>query len=418
MKPRVPLAWRHVPDAAMVVFFVVPSEESLAPRPGMLDTLEPPRVVRPPLHRREERLDLRVVVRGAEPGVQGLDSGPRKEAAGQPGAHLGAAVGQRSRVQGLGALQDVLVLEPPVPQGPYLRRVQALGQVPGHDLPAHPVQEHIEVEALPGDRSPEVGDVPAPELVRLVRKPGVGARTYRAPDPPDPGVRGIEPLQVPPEGHGRYGAAVVLEHPEGQSPAGEISQVPMGNNHSQKGTLFGEQRVPGPRVPPMPRGPRRLLPALQGPDAEPQGLGGLGLAQTGLLRLGHDPHDRLPRFRGARRPAPPLVEPERSLFLRSVYSTDSSASARSFSRSSRQTRSYSSGVMGGARAVPGANLEPGNGRTLHCLFNGPEILQGQAMPPEDLPHGGIGLPRLQKDAELSLCRQSAPLLPFGHTSPP
>lgn len=71
--PRVPLARRHVLDAAMVMRVVVPPEEPLAPRAGVLEALEPAGVIRPPLEGGEERLDRGVVIRGPGPGIQGLD---------------------------------------------------------------------------------------------------------------------------------------------------------------------------------------------------------------------------------------------------------------------------------------------------------------------------------------------------------
>lgn len=41
--------------------------------------------------------------------------------------------------------------------------------------------------------------------------------------------------------------------------------------------------------------------------------------------------------------------------------------------------------------MAGADLEPGNDQAFHGLLNRPKLLQGLAIPPEDLPHRNIGL---------------------------
>ena len=163
-----PLNRCHESDAAVAVPLVVPVHERHHPAAGVGLAGEGAHwVVRPVFHRPEQRLRGGVVV--AHPGSgEGSEHTQLLQAAFQRGGPHGiAVVGMED--QGLRA--SAIDALPQAGSADEISRdlgVFPFSDIPGHHLAAPDVDHQIEVEPDAPDAGGQVGDVPAPDLIRPV----------------------------------------------------------------------------------------------------------------------------------------------------------------------------------------------------------------------------------------------------------
>jgi len=162
----VALVGRHEPDGAVAVVVVVPVHECRHPQASLFLTAEGTSgIVRPVFHRAEQGFGVGVVV--ADPGS---GEGPEHAQLLQPhleggGPHGVAVVG----------MEDQRLAAPPadpLPQAGPADKISGdlgilvIGHVPSHRLSAPDVDHQVEVEPHAPHARGQVGDIPAPELIR------------------------------------------------------------------------------------------------------------------------------------------------------------------------------------------------------------------------------------------------------------
>jgi hypothetical protein len=169
---------------------VVPMRERLHERPDVLLGAEAPGEVAVVLDGLELRLGERVVVADPRAAVAAHYVQLGQQLQHRLGGHRRAAV----RVQGELSRGDAVLLAGAEDQFPGQVGALAGGDHPAHRVPAEDVQDHIEVEELPLAGSPQLGDVPGPDLVGAFRHPH---RHAVAPPPHDRPA--LADLAVPPQ---------------------------------------------------------------------------------------------------------------------------------------------------------------------------------------------------------------------------
>jgi hypothetical protein len=178
--PAETLRWRHEPDAAVAVLVVVPLHERHHPAAGLvLVAAWPSWVIRPVFDRSEQRLREGLFVADPRSG-EGSEHPELLQAALQPGGSHGIAVV---------GMEDQGLRAPPVDpltQAGLAHEVGGdlgvfpLSHLPGHDFAAPNVDHQVEVEPVAPDAGGQLGDVPAPELIRPVSpQPRNGTRLLR-----------------------------------------------------------------------------------------------------------------------------------------------------------------------------------------------------------------------------------------------
>ena len=152
----------HHGDTAVVVLLVVPVEELLAERTGILCRSEPVRELRAVLERFELRFRVRVVVADIGAAVGLGDSKIRKKESHRFGSHARPAVGMHSQLAGLNVLFDEAFFDQSLGQGGKFPK----GHHPADDVSAEDVQNDVKVEVGPLSRTFQLCNVPGPDLVR------------------------------------------------------------------------------------------------------------------------------------------------------------------------------------------------------------------------------------------------------------
>jgi len=150
----------HQADPAVAMLAVVPVEEPLAVRAGVLDRAEPLREVGPVLQGLELRLGVRIVIRDMRATVGLGDVQIDQQCRDGFGAHAGAAIG----VQRQGPGCDVFLLQCLGNEELGERGGFALGNHPSDDVAAEDIEDDVQVEAGPFGRALQLGDVPTPNL--------------------------------------------------------------------------------------------------------------------------------------------------------------------------------------------------------------------------------------------------------------
>jgi len=161
----VDIGWGVQAEPAVAVVFVVPAEEPLAVQPSGLDRGELLREVGPVFERLELRLGVRVVVGDMWSRVGLGDAEIGEQERDRLGGHRGAAVGMDRQLARSNPLLGKGLLDQYLGQWPGL----AGGDHPPDDVTGVDVDDHVEVEPRPLRRTPQLGDVPRPHLVRPVR---------------------------------------------------------------------------------------------------------------------------------------------------------------------------------------------------------------------------------------------------------
>ncbi len=162
----VALMRRHELDAAVAVPVVVPVHKRRHPQAGFLSAGEwASWVVRPVFRCSEQRFGVRVVVRHPWSGEGTEDSQFLQPGLQRRGTHGVAVVGMQHQ-EFLAAFADPLADTGPAHQIGCDGCILALGDIPGDDLAAPDVDHQIEVQPHPSYVGGQVGDVPAPHLVR------------------------------------------------------------------------------------------------------------------------------------------------------------------------------------------------------------------------------------------------------------
>ena len=151
----------EVADAAVAVSGVVPEEELAAEGKGVVEAAEAVRVAGVVLECLEVALREGVVVRDVGTGEALGDAEALKLLAEGEGRHGGASVVVEGELAGLDALAVTGLLDEPGGEGGVL----GVGQEPSRHAPREDVQDDVEVEVGPGRRSPELRNVPGPNLV-------------------------------------------------------------------------------------------------------------------------------------------------------------------------------------------------------------------------------------------------------------
>ncbi len=162
----VTLLGRHEFDAAVAVLVVVPVDERSDPLTSLLFGGKwLARVIRPVFHCPEQRFRVRVVVGHPWPRER-----PEHAQFFQPAFQRGrtqgvAVVGMED--QGLFPdLADPLAQASPAHQIRCNGWILTLIDIPGHDLAAPDVDHQVEVQPDPAHGGGQIGDVPAPHLLR------------------------------------------------------------------------------------------------------------------------------------------------------------------------------------------------------------------------------------------------------------
>src|ERR1041385_2427907 len=146
----------------MTVLLVVPLEELLAEGATVLDAAEAVWEVGPVLQGSELAFGIRVVVGDVGPAVSLGDAQVGHEKGDRLGGHDPAAVGVNVELaSGNLMLADGFVDEP---RGQF--GALAGSHHPTGDVAAEDVEDDVEIKVGPFDRPQQLGDVPAPKLVR------------------------------------------------------------------------------------------------------------------------------------------------------------------------------------------------------------------------------------------------------------
>ena len=163
----VTLVGSHELDAAVAVPVVVPIHKRGHPKAGVLRvTKGPTRVVRSVFRCPEQGFGVGVVVGHPWPG-EGSEHAQLLQPALERGRTHGVAVVGLQDQRLLAALADPLADAGPADQIGCNGWVLAFGDVPGHHLAAPDVDHQIEVQPHSTNGGRQVGDIPAPHLVRL-----------------------------------------------------------------------------------------------------------------------------------------------------------------------------------------------------------------------------------------------------------
>jgi hypothetical protein len=279
----------HEAKGAVPMLGVVPGEEPLAERLGVLVGAEPGREVRPVLEGLELGLGEGVVVRDLRPAVRGDHAEGGQQQGHGLGCHRGAAVGVNGELIGC----DVLALATLGDQDLGQRGRFLASQQPADDVAAKDVEQHVEVVVRPLDGAQELGDVPAPDLVRP------GGEQFRLPIRRVPElvaplahlrVRGQHPV------HRADRARRHLARVEQLRPDLRRRQVDEPVPMEQGQDLLAISRREGvPRGAPRPRGRdswrRAAPPPVERGPSQPQGVAQRGDAHPSVALLDHGNHD-------------------------------------------------------------------------------------------------------------------------------
>ena len=159
---RMALLRGHVPERAVPVRLVVPTQERCHPLAGCLEAVEAmDRPVRSVLERAEGGLSVGIVVTGARSREGALDAQPVKRCLQGSAFHGGAIVGmQHGRGVNTALSQHGTVDELASPT-PTFR----LEHFSSNDLAAVEVEDQVEIEELPAHAARQPRDVPHPDLV-------------------------------------------------------------------------------------------------------------------------------------------------------------------------------------------------------------------------------------------------------------
>jgi hypothetical protein len=142
----------------VAVLVVVPAEEALAERSGVLDAAEPIREGRVVLEGLELALRVGVVVGDVRAGVGAGDAQVGQQHGHRLGGHRGAPVSVDSERAGGHLLAGDGVGQQPLGQAGGL----AGGDHPPDHIAAEEVQDRVQVEPGPLGRAGQLGQVPAP----------------------------------------------------------------------------------------------------------------------------------------------------------------------------------------------------------------------------------------------------------------
>jgi len=162
----VALVGRHELDAAVAVPMVVPVDKRRHPLAGLLLAGKwPSRVVRAIFRGAEQRLGIEFVVRYPWPR-EGSQHAQLFHPALQRGRTHRNAVIRVEDQRLLPAFADPLSQAGPAHQIRCNGGVFSLGDIPGHHLAAPDADHQVEVQPDPAHGGGEIGDIPAPHLIR------------------------------------------------------------------------------------------------------------------------------------------------------------------------------------------------------------------------------------------------------------
>src|SRR5689334_8057362 len=149
-------------DPRVTMLLVVPVEKLLTEDAAVLDTAETIRKIRPILQGAKLAFRIRVVVGNVRPAVRLGDAQVSHQKSDGLGGHDLAAVGMDGELPG----GDLVFAD-----GFFDELLGQFGAFPRcnhptNDVAAEHVQDDVEIEVGPLDRTQQFGDVPTPELVR------------------------------------------------------------------------------------------------------------------------------------------------------------------------------------------------------------------------------------------------------------
>ena len=168
-------------DPGMVVFGIVPGKELPAEGAGILDGAKAFRVIGSVFQCFERSLGERVIIGYAGAGIRGGYPEIGQELGKGVGFHGTAVIGMDGERIPLNLLFGAGFRDKGFGQFGRFPR----GDQPAHDIPAVDVENFIEIEEGPLDRSPELGDIPGPHLVGFRSQEfgsGTGPRKGLSPD--------------------------------------------------------------------------------------------------------------------------------------------------------------------------------------------------------------------------------------------
>ena len=153
-------------DASMMMLLVVPVEEVLAERTGVLDTPKAAGEIGTVFERLEVRLTIRVVVRYVRARMRLRDAQVRKQKRHSFGGHGGAAVGVQRELLRLDVLTLVGFCDELLGQGSLFTGRHH----PANHVSAENVDDDVEMVVTPFCGAAQFRYVPAPELIGRGRK--------------------------------------------------------------------------------------------------------------------------------------------------------------------------------------------------------------------------------------------------------
>ena len=163
----VTLLGRHEFDAAVAVLVVVPNDERGYPLTSLLFGCKwLAGVIRPILHRSEQRFRVRVVIRHPWQPGEGSEDAQFLQPAFQRGRTHGVAVIGMENQGLLPTFADPFSQASPTHQIRCNGWILTLIHIPGHDLAAPDVDHQVEVKPDPAHGGGQIGNLPTPELVR------------------------------------------------------------------------------------------------------------------------------------------------------------------------------------------------------------------------------------------------------------